>query len=242
MKLDTRDVAIAGVLSAVAVLLVATRLGFLPFFAGISITVIHLPVIIGAVVAGPAVGTFIGLIFGVSSAIMAAVAPNSPGDVFFTDPWVSIVPRLFIGLAAWGAYRLARAAGRYWSLGVAGAILGAVAVGVAYAIGTAEFAGALVVGVAVGLAGLALVVVVLVRASRAHPEELALSLAAVVGTLTNTVLVLGALVVRSYIPGELALTVGATNGPLEMVAAAVITVAVVAAWRQVALRPGRARV
>jgi uncharacterized membrane protein len=242
MRLNTRDIAIAGVLSAVAVLLVATRLGFLPFFAGISITVIHLPVIIGAVVAGPAVGTFIGLIFGVSSAIMAAVAPNSPGDVFFTDPWVSIVPRLFIGLAAWGAYRLARAAGRNWSLVVAGAILGVVVLGVGYALGTAEFAGALVAGVAAGLAGLSLAAVVLVRASRAHPEELALSLAAVVGTLTNTVLVLGALVARSYIPGELALTVGVTNGPLEMVAAAVITVAVVAAWRQVALRPGRASV
>ena len=95
---------------------------------------------------------------------------------------------------------------------------------------------------AAGLVGLGLVAAILVRASRAHPEELALSLAAVVGTLTNSVLVLGALVVRRYIPGELALTVGVTNGPLEMVAAAVITVAVVAAWRQVALRPGRASV
>jgi uncharacterized membrane protein len=71
---------------------------------------------------------------------------------------------------------------------------------------------------------------------------LALSLAAVVGTLTNTGLVLGALVARSYLPAGVALTVGVANGPAEMVAAILITVAVVATWRQVALRPGRASI
>lgn len=242
MKPTTRDIAMAGVLSAVSVLLAVTRVGILPFIAGVSITVMHVPVIIGAVVAGPVVGTVIGLIFGVSSMILAAVAPSGPGDVFFTDPWVAVVPRLFIGLAAWATYRLAQEAGRRWTLALGGLILVSVIVALAYTVGTAEFGLAPVLGGAVGVLGLGLVAAALVRASRAHPQELALSLAAVVGTLTNTLLVLGTLVLRGYIPGTVALTVGAANGPPEVIAAALVTVAVVATWQQVELRPGGASV
>lgn len=236
MKLTTRDIAIAGVLSAVSVLLAVTGLGFIPFFAGISITVMHLPVIIGAVVAGPAVGTIIAAIFGISSMILAAVAPRGPGDVFFTDPWVSVAPRLFIGVAAWGAYQFARKAGRTLTLVVGGVILAAVVLVAAYKVGTAEVTAAPVLGAAIAVVGLGLTAVALYRVSRAHPEELALSLAAFAGTLTNTLLVLTALVVRGYVDSSLALTVGVTNGPLEMIGAAIITVAVVATWQQVALR------
>jgi uncharacterized membrane protein len=198
--------------------------------------------VIGAIVAGPGVATLIGLVFGVSSMILASVAPTGPGDVFFTDPIVSVLPRLFIGLAAWGAYRLAQTTGRRWSLTLSGLLLGATVLGVARTVGTADIPAAGIFGPLAGVLGLAVVAAALYRAARMHSEELSLTLAAVVGTLTNTVLVLSALVLRGYIPGSVALTVGAANGPPEMVAAAVITVAVVASWRQVALRPGGASV
>jgi uncharacterized membrane protein len=235
MQERTRDIALAGVLSAVAILLAVTRLGFIPFVAGTAITIMHVPVIIGAVVAGPLVGTMVGLIFGISSMILASVAPTGPGDAFFTDPWVSVAPRLFIAVAAWGSYRLVQRAGRAGAL-VFGALLLALSGFLAYTVGTAGFPLAPVVGGIVGLVALGSVVALLFRAFRAHPEELALSLAAVGGTLANTGLVLGALVWRGYVPGPVALTLGVTNGPLEMVGAAVITVAVVAAWRQVSFR------
>jgi len=238
MRLRTQDIAVAGVLSAIAVLLAVTRLGFIPFLAGISITVMHVPVIIGAVISGPLVGTLIGLIFGLSSMILAAVAPAGPGDAFFTDPLVSVLPRLFIGVAAWGAYRLAESTGKRLSLALGGVILTAIILAVAYTVGTAGFDLAPWVGGGIGLVGLILVAFLLLRAARAHPKGLALSVAAVIGTLTNTLLVLSALVARGYIPGPLALTVGVINGPPEMAAAAVITVAVVAAWRQIPVRRG----
>jgi uncharacterized membrane protein len=99
---------IAGVLSAISILLGITRWGFIPWFGGVSLTIMHVPVIIGAVLEGPVVGALIGLIFGIFSMIQAAVAPNGPADVWFTNPLLSVLPRIFIGPAAWLAWRALR--------------------------------------------------------------------------------------------------------------------------------------
>lgn len=97
----TRKIVITGVLGAIAVLLGLTRLGFIPWVSGASLTIMHVPVIIGAVLEGPIVGLGIGLIFGIFSLIQAAVAPTGPADVWFTNPLLSVLPRLFIGPVAW---------------------------------------------------------------------------------------------------------------------------------------------
>jgi uncharacterized membrane protein len=68
----------------------------------------------------------------------------------------------------------------------------------------------------------------------------ALGGAAVVGTLTNTVLVLGMIGLRGYAPWPVLITVGLTNGPLEIVAAVLITLAVVIPWRQIETTRGKA--
>jgi len=235
VRLKTRDVALSGVLGAVCIVLAVTRLGFIPFFAGVSITVMHVPVIIGAIVGGPIVGTLTGLIFGVSSLILASVAPTGPGDVFFTDPWVSVAPRLVLGVIAWAVYRSARACGRWWTV-VIGGILAALIAFLAYTLAGDRFGLPPAVAIGSGVLGLGVVGLFVRRAWLAHPEGLALGSAAVSATLANTVLVLGALVVRGYIPGSVALAIGVTNCPLEMIAAVIITVAVVAPWRQIALR------
>jgi uncharacterized membrane protein len=97
----TRKIVVTGVLGAIAVFLGITRWGFIPWFGGISLTIMHVPVIIGAVLEGPIVGVAIGLIFGLFSMIQAAVAPNGPADVWFTNPLLSVVPRLLIGPMTW---------------------------------------------------------------------------------------------------------------------------------------------
>jgi uncharacterized membrane protein len=101
----TRKIVITGILGAISIFLGLTRWGFLPWFGGISITIMHVPVIIGAILEGPLVGLAIGLIFGLFSMIQAAVAPNGPADVWFTNPLLSVLPRLFIGPVAWLAWR-----------------------------------------------------------------------------------------------------------------------------------------
>ena len=103
-----RKIAIAGVMGAVSIFLGTTGLGFIPWFAGASLTIMHVPVIIGAVLEGPLVGAVIGLIFGGFSFMRAAIAPQGPADVWFTNPLISIVPRLFIGPIAWLVYRAIR--------------------------------------------------------------------------------------------------------------------------------------
>jgi uncharacterized membrane protein len=125
---------------------------------------------------------------------------------------------------------------------IAGLVLSAVVLGVAYSIGKAEFPFSRWIGLAVAIIGMAVVVYLTYRGFRAHPEQLALTLAAVSGTLTNTGLVLLALVLLGSLPAAVALAVGLANGPLEMVAASMVTVAVVAGWRQIEIRPGGASV
>jgi uncharacterized membrane protein len=166
--LSVRRIVVAGMLSAIAILLGVTRLGFIavPNVTG-SATIMHVPAIIGGVLEGPLVGFLVGAIFGAYSFLQAA-------DPVFKDPLVSIVPRLFIGVAAYFAY--------------------------------------------VGL--------------RRTNEIVALILAGVIGTLTNTVLVLSMAIFRGYFPPEIFLIV-LPQAIAEMVIAAVITVAVVAAWKQI---------
>jgi uncharacterized membrane protein len=96
-----RKIVVTGVMGAISIFLGITHWGFIPWFSGASLTIMHVPVIIGAVLEGPVVGTLIGLIFGVFSLILAGVAPSGPTDVWFTNPLLSVLPRLFIGPISW---------------------------------------------------------------------------------------------------------------------------------------------
>lgn len=104
----TRKIVLTGILSAISIILGITHWGFIPWFSGASLTVMHVPVIIGAILEGPIVGAGIGLIFGIFSLIQAAVAPTGPADVWFTNPIVSVIPRMLIGPAAWVVWKLMR--------------------------------------------------------------------------------------------------------------------------------------
>ena len=96
----TRKIVVTGVLGAIAVFLGITRWGFIPWFGGFSLTIMHVPAIIGAVLEGPVVGFGIGLIFGIFSFVQS-VMPNAPGDTLFANPLIAILPRMFIGPVAW---------------------------------------------------------------------------------------------------------------------------------------------
>ena len=97
-RLSVRKIVTAGVLSAIAILLGWTRLGFIPVPtpAG-NATIMHVPAIVGGVMEGPLVGGIVGTLFGLFSFLQATVP-------MFKDPLVAVLPRIFIGVTAWLAY------------------------------------------------------------------------------------------------------------------------------------------
>ncbi|MCD6577001.1 MAG: ECF transporter S component [Anaerolineaceae bacterium] len=170
-KNKVRNLVITGLMGAIAVVLGWTHWGFIPWFGGVSLTIMHVPAIVAAVIVGPVSGFVVGLIFGIFSMFQAAVAPTGPADVWFTNPLLSVLPRLFIGPAAWLVWR----ALKRW-------------------------------------------------------EHLALLAAGTVGSLTNTVLVLGMIGLLGYLPWAPLGGIVLVNGLPEALASALITVAVGAAY------------
>ncbi len=173
----TRKIVLIGILGAISVFLGLTRWGFIPWFGGISLTIMHIPVIIGAILGGPVVGLAIGLIFGLFSMLQAAVAPIFPSDVWFTNPLLAVLPRLFIGPVAW----LVWTGLKRWP------VTGIVS-------------------------------------------------AAIAGSLTNTILVLGVIGLMGLVPWVALGGIAIANGLPEAGVSAVLVLAVVAAWRQIQVR------
>lgn len=67
----------------------------------ISLTIIHITVIVAAVVLGPKDGMVIGLFWGIATIIRAYAMPTTPFDTLvFTNPIISVVPRILVGLVA----------------------------------------------------------------------------------------------------------------------------------------------
>jgi uncharacterized membrane protein len=167
----TQSIVITGLMAAISVVLGWTHWGFIPWFGGAALTIMHVPAIIAGIIVGPISGAVVGLVFGLFSMIQAALAPTGPADVWFTNPLLSIFPRLFIGPVAWLVYN-----------------------------------------------------------SLKRSPVTALSLAGAAGSLTNTCLVLGMIGLLGYLPWPALVGIGIANGLPEMVASAIITTAIVAAY------------
>lgn len=103
-KFGTRQLTMIGMLSAISIVLGATGYGFIPLPMA-KATILHIPVIIGAVLEGPIVGAMIGLLFGVFSLIQNYVAPSSALFFAFQNPLVSVLPRILIGIVAYYTYK-----------------------------------------------------------------------------------------------------------------------------------------
>ncbi|NLX62133.1 MAG: ECF transporter S component [Tissierellia bacterium] len=106
--------AMVGVLGGLSILLGLTPLGFIPI-GPTRATIMHIPVIIGAIMEGPLVGASIGLIFGILSMFQAMSNPT-PVSFVFLNPLVSILPRVLIGIVSFYAYKLIKDLGENKSL------------------------------------------------------------------------------------------------------------------------------
>ena len=114
---NTKTLTLLGVLIAIQVVLTMANIGLIPL-PFIKATILHIPVIIGAVLLGPVEGMILGLSFGIMSIIMNTVQPGLTSFVFSpfvtvgetTGNWMSllvaIVPRVLIGVTAYYSYKL----------------------------------------------------------------------------------------------------------------------------------------
>ncbi|MDR0879558.1 MAG: ECF transporter S component [Clostridioides sp.] len=98
-KISLRKMTVIGLLSAISIMLSMTPLGYIPL-GPVNATIMHLPVIIGAVIEGPIVGMAIGFIFGVTSLIRAITTPTITSFLFM-NPLVSVLPRVIMGLLSY---------------------------------------------------------------------------------------------------------------------------------------------
>lgn len=175
--LNTRRIVISGVLGAIAILLGWTRIGYIPVpNLAANATIMHVPVIVGAVMEGWVVGAIIGAVFGLSSFALATIP-------LFKNPLIAIVPRIIIGITAYFSYAVLKKSNEY----------------------------------------------------------AALIVAAVVGTLTNTILVLGLAGLLNYIPWSVMPLILVTNALPEMIIAVILVVAIVTAWKRVEIGSSEAK-
>lgn len=119
-KLGTRQIAIIGMLSAITMVLGSTGLGFIPLPMA-KATIMHIPVIIGAIIEGPLVGAIIGLIFGLFSIFQNITNPSLLSFAFI-NPLVSVVPRVLVGIMAYYGYSLFSKKNTTLSVGVGAAV------------------------------------------------------------------------------------------------------------------------
>ncbi len=177
----TRRLVLIGALGGISIFLGVSGLGLirLPIF---SLTIMHIPVIIGALLEGPVVGISVGLIFGLFSMYQNITAPGLTSFIFW-HPIVALIPRMLIGIVAYYSFKLFK--------------------------------------------------------SKIKNTGVCAGIAAVLGTLTNTIGVLGLTYIlyldqyaqareisREAVAGTL-LTVGLTNGIPEAIVSALITIPIV---------------
>lgn len=102
----------AALVALIALQTMVPMLGYIPL-GFMSLTIIHITVIIAAVLFGPWDGMFVGLVWGLMTMVRAYAAPTTPLDtMIFTNPIVAVVPRVLVGLvAAWtfrAVYKLSK--------------------------------------------------------------------------------------------------------------------------------------
>lgn len=109
-KLSVRQMCVLALFLAIEIIMYLTPIGYLRINA-LSVTLMHVPVIILASTMGPAAGAFLGFVFGCTSVIGATMTPITS---FVFSPFVTVggisgnffslvialVPRILLGVIA----------------------------------------------------------------------------------------------------------------------------------------------
>lgn len=206
----TYELVLTALFTAIIVIMAFTPLGYIPLVV-INATIIHIPVILGALFLGPKKGAFLGFVFGLTSFInntfKAATAsafvfsPVIAYDVvgvsgIFKSIYICFVPRILVGVVPYFVYLLIRKALK--SEGQTGKIVVNLLASLILFISVRAFLirllpetlGALactIIGIA---AGSVLMAVLTVSSNKKESANIALAYAGLAGAFTNTLFVM----------------------------------------------------
>lgn len=117
-------------------------LGYIPL-GFMNATIIHIPVIVGAILMGPKYGAYLGLLFGITSLIKSTINPTVTSFVFspfitiggysgnFWSIVIALIPRILIGIVSYYVYHMMKKLTEHlkisqslslWTAGIAGSM------------------------------------------------------------------------------------------------------------------------
>ena len=118
-KLSVRQMCLLALFLAIEIIMYLTPIGYLRINA-LSVTLMHVPVIILASTMGPTAGAFLGFVFGCTSVIGATMTPGITSFVFspfitvggisgnFFSLVIALVPRILLGVIAGYVFKFAK--------------------------------------------------------------------------------------------------------------------------------------
>lgn len=241
-RLNVRRMAIIGVLGAISIVLGITPLGFIPV-GPTRATIMHIPVIIGAIMEGPLVGGFVGLIFGLFS-IFQAITNPTPVSPIFLNPIVSVLPRVLIGFTTYYAYQGTKKLGNKNTKGLLYVLWTGIILYLSYGIyhNIVDSASIWIILMNVLLIFLVLILAYFME-TKIKVDSLDIVISTIIGTLTNTVGVLtliyllyaerfvGALGLDPNTSRQVIMGIGLTNGIPEAIIAIIIVMSVTSALK-----------
>lgn len=206
----TYEFVLLALFTAIIVIMAFTPLGYIPLVV-INATIIHIPVILGALFLGPKKGAFLGFVFGLTSFInntfKAATAsafvfsPVLAANVIgvsgvFKSLYICFVPRILVGIIPYFIYilirRLLKSEQKVWRV-----VINAVISIILFVSVRAFFSNLIksdmsgVIGTVLGLVvGIVLFVVLTVVGQKKTSASVALAYAGITGAFTNTLFVM----------------------------------------------------
>lgn len=206
----TYELVLTALFTAIIVIMAFTPLGYIPLVV-INATVIHIPVILGALFLGPKKGAFLGFVFGLTSfinntfkAVTASAFVFSPvlaanvigASGIFKSLYICFVPRILVGVIPYFIYllirKLLKSEQKIWRVVIDAAVALLLLVSVRAFISnlvTGETGG--MIGTVAGIvAGIALFVVLTVTGQKKVSAGIALAYAGIAGAFTNTLFVM----------------------------------------------------
>ncbi len=242
---NTKELVFLSMFSAIILMMsLIPNLGFIVLFPGISITIIHIPVLVGVMIVSRKQAILLGLMFGLGSLSAALMRASTPIELAFINPLISVLPRI---LFAWFAYEIFHVLAwlsnkvsplvSIWFVRVI-FLFGLYLLGL-YLIDILEINPLLIwMGVAISYV---LLIMLTIRYVRKGKNQAFIASAALISTLVHTILVLSALVLirpeffNTTLGGAVDIIYGimATNGVLEAVAATLIVTPIVLTLKEV---------